>query len=95
MKSKDPSKESSKKYRSHFYGHRLMYGTGVKIYPELWDLVNQKPIKDKATIKEYKAQIPNLDTVITNIEISLHNIIKEVEGYLSNSRFNRDYALEK
>lgn len=88
LKSKDPTKQTSILYKSHFNGGRFVYGTGVKIYPESWDHANQEPTKNKALIKEYKAQIPNLDTLLTNIVIRLHNITSEVEGYLSNSRFN-------
>ncbi|MBK6701548.1 MAG: hypothetical protein IPG55_17035 [Saprospiraceae bacterium] len=84
----DPSKETSIRYRSHFNGGRFIYGTGVKIYPELWDKTNQRPIRDKGIIKEYKTQIPNLDSLLTNIEIRLHNITNEVDGYLSNCKFN-------
>ncbi|HRG69494.1 MAG TPA: site-specific integrase [Saprospiraceae bacterium] len=88
LKSNEPSKETSIRYRSHFNGLRFVYGTGVKIFPELWDQVNQKPIRDKHIINQYKNELPNIEAALTNIEIRLHNIIKEVEGYLSNSRFN-------
>lgn len=92
---RDPSKETSIRYRTHFNGGRFIYGTGVKIYPELWDKVNQRPIRDKGIIKEYKTQIPNLDSLLTNIEIRLNNITSEVDGYLSNCKFNSQAINEK
>lgn len=88
LKSKDRLKESSIRYRSYFNGERFVYGTGVKIYPELWDQDNQKPTKDKDRLREYKTEIPSLETILTNIEIRINNISNEVEGYLSNCRFN-------
>ncbi|MBK9716783.1 MAG: tyrosine-type recombinase/integrase [Saprospiraceae bacterium] len=92
---RDPSKETSIRYRSHFNGGRFIYGTGLKIYPELWDKVNQKPIKDKCIIKEYKSNIPNLDSLLTNIEVRLHNITNVVDGYLSNCKINGESINEK
>ncbi|MBK8482812.1 MAG: phage integrase SAM-like domain-containing protein [Saprospiraceae bacterium] len=88
LKSKDRLKESSIRYRSYFNGERFVYGTGVKIYPELWDQDTQKPTKDKDRLREYKTEIPSLETILTNIEIRINNISNEVEGYLSNCRFN-------
>lgn len=92
---RDPSKETSIRYRTHFNGGRFIYGTGVKIYPELWDKINQRPIRDKGIIKEYKTQIPNLDSLLTNIEVRLHNITNEVDGYLSNCKVNGESINEK
>ncbi len=94
LKSKDSSKESSIRYRCHFNGIRFIYGTGVKIYLELWDSINQKPVKNKILIKEYKKQIPNIEVLLANIEIRINNIKTEVEGYLSNCKFNNLPILE-
>jgi integrase len=89
LKSNDPLKESSIKYECHFNGARFTYGTGVKIYPELWDLKLETPTKEKMLLKQYKVEIPNIEALLTNVETRLNNIKSTVTAFISNCHLNK------
>jgi len=88
LKSQEAGKESSVLYKCYFNGIRFTYGTGIKIYPELWDSKSEFPTKDRAIIKLYKQEIPDLLPKLTNVEIRINNIKSAVEGFISNCQTN-------
>lgn len=88
LKSQEAGKESSVLYKCYFNGIRFTYGTGIKIYPELWDLKSENPTKDRTILKLYKSEIPDLNPKLTNIEIRINNIKSAVEGFISNCQTN-------
>ncbi|MBK6859143.1 MAG: tyrosine-type recombinase/integrase [Saprospiraceae bacterium] len=88
LKSQEAGKESSVLYKCYFNGIRFTYGTGIKIFPELWDTKSEFPTKDRAILKLYKSEIPDLNSKLTNIEIRINNIKSAVEGFISNCQTN-------
>jgi integrase len=62
-------------YRFNLYGKRFIYGTGKKIFPELWDMERQRPTENKDLINQYKAIEPQIKTELSNISSRLVKII--------------------
>ena len=72
----------------YFKGIRFTYGTGIKIYPELWDSKLGVPTKDKNIVKLYRSEITELPTKLSNIEILINNIKSAEEGFINNCQTN-------
>lgn len=88
LKSKDLNKESAIIYKCYLKGVRFAFGVGLKIYPGLWDQTTQRPVADKAIIKEYKKEIPDVETRIKNIKVRIENICNGVDSFISNAELN-------
>lgn len=89
LKTSEPNSESSIQYRCNINGERFKFGTAQSIYPELWDIETARPTTDKKLIKEYKSQIPAIETRLSNTRTILDNICQEVNSFISNSEINR------
>lgn len=85
----DANRESSIQYRSHISGELFKYGTSQSIYPGLWDNNTKRPTTDKKIIKEFKTQLPGIETRLNNIKTILENICFEIDSFLSNSELNK------
>lgn len=88
LKSNDQTKESAILYKCYLKGTRFTYGVGIGIFPELWDLSTQRPIDNKAIIKEYKKEIPDIEVKINNVRTRIENICIGVNSFLSNAELN-------
>ncbi|MFZ1514078.1 MAG: site-specific integrase, partial [Saprospiraceae bacterium] len=89
LKTSEPNSESSIQYRCNINGERFKFGTAQSIYTELWDNKTGRPTTDKKLIKEFKSQIPAIETRLTNTKTILDNICQEVNSFISNSEINR------
>lgn len=89
LKTLKSNSESSIQYRCNINGERFKFGTAQSIYPELWDIETCRPTTDKKIIKEYKSQIPTIETRLSNTRTILDNICQEVNSFISNSEINR------
>ncbi len=86
LKLKNQIKPSAILYKCYLNGTRFTYGVGLNIFPELWDEVSQRPTKKKEIIKEYKKEVPDIETRLNNLKIQIENICIGVDTFLSNAR---------
>ncbi|MBP8726235.1 MAG: tyrosine-type recombinase/integrase [Saprospiraceae bacterium] len=89
LKTSEHNSESSIQYRCNINGERFKFGTAQSIYPELWDPQTGRPTTDKKLIKEYKSQIPTIETRLSNTRTILDNLCQEVNSFISNAEINR------
>lgn len=88
LKSKDQEKESAILYKCYLNGVRFTYGVGLKIFPELWDELTQRPTESRLLLKEYKRQIPDIEVKINNVRTRIENICTGVASFVSNAELN-------
>ena len=82
-------KKTSIILRSSFHQKPFTYGTGLSIYPELWDQSTYRPTTDKKRIRKLSKREPHLTTELQNIRIRIENIDREIKTYLLHIDTNR------
>ncbi|MBK6699925.1 MAG: hypothetical protein IPG55_08485 [Saprospiraceae bacterium] len=91
LKLKNQIKPSAILYKCYLNGTRFTYGVGLNIFPELWDEVSQRPTKKKEIIKEYKKEVPDIETRLNNLKIQIENICIGVDTF----SLMPDYKMQK
>lgn len=64
-------------------GRRFKYGIGYSIIPDLWDADRQRPKQDKNSIALWKKEIPQIRTILQNINTRQENIAAWIVDYVS------------
>lgn len=86
LKGTDPVKPVGILYMCSINNKVFQYGVGYTIAPELWNQETKRPTTSKQIIKEYKKEIPSIETLLTNITRRIDNICHEVETFIQTAR---------
>ena len=62
-------------------GQRITFGTGVSIYPELWDAESMRPTSDRASIAKFRKRDPKIYIKVEGVKDRIHLIDNALTTY--------------